>query len=102
MDSADSAMEKLNKLFGTLDPGEREVVSEMVRVALIAEAERYGGTEVSGYSLPKFVTALTGKTAPALVSSLRFPGSLAAHSIPSCASSGLTAIKEFNQGGAVP
>jgi single-stranded DNA-specific DHH superfamily exonuclease len=98
--AAASAMQKMEKLFETLNEEEREIVSEMVRAALIQAAELYDTAEQAiGYSFPRFVSGITGQHAPTLVKSLRLPGSLAAHSIPSCASSGLAAIRAEFRGG---
>jgi len=93
IDSAHSAMQKLEELFARLPGEEREVVASLVRSSLIGAASRFSGMEVSGYAMEDFVTAINGRNTPQLVSALKLPGALAAHSIPSCAASGLEALR---------
>jgi hypothetical protein len=100
MSPAASAAQKLDRFFQTLDEEERQVISEMVRASLLNAAERFAGAEVAsvpgaieGFEIPRFVNGLTGANAPALIRSLRLPGSLAAHSIPGCNASALVALK---------
>jgi hypothetical protein len=100
--SAESSLRKFNEFFQSLDEDERDVISEMVRAALIQAAERFEGADpavtavpgaVEAFPIPSYVVGLTGQNAPALVGSLRLPGSLAAHSIPGCNASALVALK---------
>jgi len=104
--AAATVAQKLDKFFQTLDESERHVFSELVRASMIQAAERFEGTEVAhvpgaieGYAIPSYVSGLTGQNAPTLVSSLRFPGTMAAHSIPACNASALVAIRaQFGKG----
>lgn len=89
-DHATAAAEKLEHFFKTLNPQEQEVVSEMVRSALLHAATEH---DPGAAQVPAFVQGLTGKTAPLLVKALRLPGSLAAHSIPGCNASILAGLK---------
>lgn len=91
---AAAVAKKLEHLFEGLPKEEQSVISDLVRSALLQAAERYSDAETSGYNFPQFVSGLTGHNAPKLIASLRLPGPLAAHSIPSCASSGLRALRE--------
>jgi hypothetical protein len=102
MSSAESSVQKLEDFFQGLDDDERDVISEMVRAALIKAAERFEGTNptvtavpgaVEAFPIPRYVVGLTGQNAPTLVRALRLPGSLAAHSIPGCNASALVALK---------
>ncbi len=103
--AAVSAVHKLEQFFQTLDEGEKEVISGMVRAALLQAAERFEGADfaavpgaIEGFAIPSYVSGLTGENAPSLIRSMRFPGSLAAHSIPGCNASALVAIRaQFGQ-----
>lgn len=97
---AASAMQKMERFFGTLTGEEQQVISAMVRASLLQAAEQFGGAEVANvpgaieaYDIPSYVTGLTGQNAPSLVSALRLPGSLAAHGIPGCNASALVALR---------
>src|SRR5437879_4018366 len=97
---AASAAQKLDEFFRTLTEDEQQVISEMIRAALLQAAERFTGAQVAAvpgaieaFDVPKFVNGLTGANAPALIRSLRLPGSLSAHSIPGCNASALVALK---------
>jgi hypothetical protein len=83
-------VEKLEHLFKTMSPAEQSVLSDLVRSALLQAASDHDPTSTE---VPTFVHGLTGKTAPTLVSALRLPGSLAAHSIPGCNSAALAALQ---------
>ena len=96
---ARSAIQKFEAFFESLDEHEQNTVSELVRNSLIYAAEHFGGADVAcvpgaaeAFHIPGYVVGLTGENAPSLVRSLRFPGSLAAHSIPGCNASALVAI----------
>ena len=98
--AATTAVKKLDKFFQTLNEEEQQVVSELVRAALLQAAESFSGAEVAcvpgaaeAFDVPRFVKGLTGTNAPAVVRSLRLPGSLAAYSIPGCNASALVAVK---------
>jgi hypothetical protein len=100
LSTSTSVAQKLEKFFGTLSDEEQEVISEMIRASLVQAAERFAGSEVAmvpgaieAYPVPSYVVGLTGQNAPALIKSLRFPGSLAAHSIPGCNASMLVALR---------
>jgi|SRR6516225_10534216 hypothetical protein len=103
---AASAVQKLERFFGTLNEEEQKVISAMVRASLTQAAERFEGGEVAnvpgaieGYAIPSYVAGLTGQNAPSLVKSLQLPGSLAAHGIPQCNASALVAIRaQFGRG----
>jgi hypothetical protein len=91
--AAASAAKKLDELFAKLNPEEQVVISQMVRASLIQAAESFShGVQAS--VVPDYVTGITGQHAPSLVKSLRFPGSLAAHSIPGCNSAALEVIRK--------
>jgi hypothetical protein len=94
--AATTAAEKLEHFFKSLNPQEQTVVSQMVHAALLHAASEFKPTEAE---VPAFVQGLTGKTAPLLVSSLRLPGSLAAHSIPGCNRAALVALQSELQKG---
>lgn len=92
--AAASAAKKLDELFAKLNPEEQAVISHMVRASLVQAAESFGHGSQQASALPDYVAGITGQHAPALVKSLRFPGSLAAHSIPGCNAAALEVIRK--------
>src|SRR5438067_8166754 len=95
-----SVGKQLEDLYVRLAPDEQHIVSEIVRAALLQAAEKSTpahGHRAADVVVPEFVQAITGAHAPKLVASLRFPGPLAAHSIPGCNAAALVALRELKQ-----
>jgi dGTP triphosphohydrolase len=88
--AAASASKKLDEFFSHLNSAEQKVIADMVRASLLQAAEHSEHEK----TIPDFVTGLTGQHAPALIKSLRLPGTLAAHSIPGCNASALAILRE--------
>jgi hypothetical protein len=95
---------KLNEFFVSLDHDEQEMLSDLVRSALLNAADDFSDRGASdavlavpgaaaAFDVPRFVDGLTGETAPDLIKSLRLPGSLSAYSIPGCNASSLVALR---------
>lgn len=98
--AANTAFQKFDELFESLDEAEQGVISSMVRASLLHAAGKFEGEKVAnvpgaidGLAIDDYVAGLTARNAPRLVRSLGLPGSLAAYSIPGCNASALVALR---------
>ncbi len=91
--AAISATQKLEHFFKTLSHDEQKVIVDMVRASLLHAADEFPA-QGAQTQVPDFVTGITGHNTPEIIKGLRFPGSLAAHSIPGCNARALLAIKD--------